>query len=222
MTAIAAPKVCIFVRTGEHEYAMSKIVSSAPFTDPLAGRGTKDVEVAARELSKLLPGVSGLYSSPLLRTLQTARRISEALDLPVSLSDHLRTRDYGQDNGRKFCNDDELRMVKREELETHNRHWETLESISERISVYFSESLGSGIYIAVTHKPVIHAALAYVLGKKEEELNGWEINYGSITGIDLNKKGPDAVLFFNREFLSEREVVKVTTIGRGVEFTYAI
>jgi len=56
----------------------------------LTSEGKAQIKEVARGLARILPKVDAVYSSPLLRAMQTAKRIAKVYGLDVTTSDALR------------------------------------------------------------------------------------------------------------------------------------
>ncbi|HMP76868.1 MAG TPA: histidine phosphatase family protein [Kiritimatiellia bacterium] len=75
-----------FVRHGQREDFVDpgwKVRAARPHDPPLSTLGHRQASDVARALRG--QGITALYSSPFLRTLQTAAPVAEALDLPIRL-----------------------------------------------------------------------------------------------------------------------------------------
>jgi broad specificity phosphatase PhoE len=95
-----------FVRHGESECNVLQEISNRGFRHPLTEKGRQQ----AVELAQHLQGsaVSGIYTSPLMRAVQTAQVLGEAFGLPVEITDALREYDCGMIEGRS---DDEAWQI---------------------------------------------------------------------------------------------------------------
>lgn len=89
-----------------------------PGDPPLSAIGKKQALVTARYLNNFQ--ISKVYSSPILRTLQTATYIAEILQVPLEIDDLLRERvNWGDDPSQSF--DDFLAMWIKA---LHEREWQ--------------------------------------------------------------------------------------------------
>jgi isoleucyl-tRNA synthetase len=91
----------IFLRHGEALSNRKNLISSYPekFFNPLTQKGIKEVNNAARKLKKLK--IDLIVASPILRTLETARIVSEKLNVPIITDFRLREIDFGTLNGKR-------------------------------------------------------------------------------------------------------------------------
>jgi len=87
-----------FIRHGESEANVLREISNRGLKHPLTDLGRRQVEALARELRG--ESVARIYTSPLLRAVQTAEILSERLALPVTVDPALREGDMGILEGR--------------------------------------------------------------------------------------------------------------------------
>lgn len=135
-------RIVVFVRHGESEANVRGIISSDPEKYGLTKRGVRQAEIAAEELS-CLREVGELYSSPVLRALQTAKVISERMGKRLKVDKRLAERSFGSLEGRAMPPDNRWKL----ERNTGIYEWSKL-----RKDMYgFIRSLKSGTTVAVTH-----------------------------------------------------------------------
>ncbi|HEX4728510.1 MAG TPA: reverse transcriptase-like protein, partial [Jatrophihabitans sp.] len=82
----APPTRFVLVRHGVTELSVARRFAGRSDL-PLTERGVRQAELAADRLAGLAGSVAAVLSSPLLRTRQTADRIADRLELPVSIED---------------------------------------------------------------------------------------------------------------------------------------
>lgn len=87
-----------FVRHGESEANVQRIISNRRLPHGLTARGRAQAEQLAAELSDARP--TQIFSSPILRARQTAEILAAHFALPVSVTDALREYDCGILEGR--------------------------------------------------------------------------------------------------------------------------
>ena len=160
-------KLIIFVRHGESEMNVAKIETNELDKYPLTVRGRTQVERVTQELKSVQP--NALYSSPILRAVQTAGIISHRLNIPVQVNQALAERDQGKVNGMRV-------PTFEEEVDLYSAadqyDIEPISSITKRV-VEFMDGLGPGISLAITHGDIIRAALAHVLGIADDEFSSY-------------------------------------------------
>jgi 2,3-bisphosphoglycerate-dependent phosphoglycerate mutase len=87
-----------FVRHGESEANVLREVSNRDFKHPLTEKGREQSWALARSLQGM--PVARLFTSPLMRAVETAEILTEALGVPYELTDALREYDCGILEGR--------------------------------------------------------------------------------------------------------------------------
>jgi probable phosphoglycerate mutase len=87
-----------FVRHGESEANVLRVISNRGRVHPLTERGRAQTVDLAERLRPV--GVTRIYTSPLLRAVQTAEILSATLDVPYEITDALREYDCGVIEGR--------------------------------------------------------------------------------------------------------------------------
>ncbi len=87
-----------FVRHGESEANVLKVISNRGLVHPLTELGRQQAAQLAQSLMSI--PITRIYSSPLLRARQTAEIVAAALSLPVEITDVLREPDCGMAEGR--------------------------------------------------------------------------------------------------------------------------
>lgn len=152
------------VRHGESE---SNVADVFPTQEtPLTQRGIEQAKRAAENLAGL--NIAEIYSSPALRTIQTATVIAERLGLRFSVDDRLREAGLGKLAGRRHS-----------EIKAENALWykeyfsdqsvygiEKFGSIVERMTSLVNDlySKGKTSVVLVTHLEPIRALVASSLG----------------------------------------------------------
>jgi 2,3-bisphosphoglycerate-dependent phosphoglycerate mutase len=82
-----------FVRHGESEANVRRVISNRDWIHPLTDTGRRQAQALAR---RLLPvGAGKIYSSPIRRAVETADILAQNLQLPVEIVDALREYDCG-------------------------------------------------------------------------------------------------------------------------------
>ena len=82
-----------FTRHGESEANVLREISNRGLKHPLTEKGRQQAQALAAEL--LPAGITAIYTSPLLRAVQTAEILSEALGVGFEITDALREYDCG-------------------------------------------------------------------------------------------------------------------------------
>ncbi len=89
----------IFVRHGETQHNKKHQLMGQRIDDPLDPEGLLQ---AGELFSKLPKKLDRIFSSPLKRARQTAQIISKHLNVPVTISDLLKERDFGSLSGKTW------------------------------------------------------------------------------------------------------------------------
>lgn len=87
-----------FTRHGESEANLLREHSNRGFRHPLTAKGREQAAALARNLAGV--AVTRLFASPVMRAVQTAEILSEALGVPYEITDALREYDCGILEGR--------------------------------------------------------------------------------------------------------------------------
>jgi len=82
-----------FTRHGESEANVLQVISNRGQRHPLTDKGRQQAQTLAAELRPA--GITAIYTSPLLRAVQTAEILSEALGVGFEVTDALREYDCG-------------------------------------------------------------------------------------------------------------------------------
>ncbi len=87
-----------FTRHGESEANLLREHSNRGFRHPLTAKGREQAAALARKLEGV--GVTRLFTSPIMRAVQTAEILADALGVPYEITDALREYDCGILEGR--------------------------------------------------------------------------------------------------------------------------
>jgi len=87
----------IFVRHGEPVAILLHEFSNRGWKDPPTETGRQQAEILARRLAR--SGLTRIYTSPLMRAVQTAEILSQTLKVPFEINDALREYDVGDYEG---------------------------------------------------------------------------------------------------------------------------
>lgn len=87
-----------FARHGRSEANIFKVISNRGWKHPLTEEGRAQAAALAERLRG--EGITHVFSSPLMRAVQTAQLVSHALGLPFTIEEALRENDNGSLEGR--------------------------------------------------------------------------------------------------------------------------
>ena len=183
----------ILVRHGETDWNKEKRIQGGLSNTPLNGLGRKQAEKLALRLRQ--DDIRAVYSSPLDRSLDTARGIARYHRLEVSIEPSLREIEAGElegvttsDMGRRLS---ELltqhgvatRLPGGESLaEVQRRSWDAVRRLSRQHP--------DGVIVLVSHYFVVLAVVCSVLGLPLPGIRRLRLSNGSISIISLDGQVP--------------------------------
>ena len=212
VTIPESSKILAYIRHGEAELNLTYLYDDNPESPHhLTELGKEQAERAGVQL-RILMERSGLDSpasfqtSGYYRSDETAVIIARHVGGQLSVSELLRERGLGKLNGKTFH--EVSRRWKEEAKKYGAEEFEELKGRAHR----FADGLPQGFNIAVTHKDVIVAAMAYILGRRDELQFFREnpIPNCSITLIDYTK---------SELLLTAVEFVEAQPAGAGAQAT---
>jgi broad specificity phosphatase PhoE len=188
-----------FARHGQSEANILEVVSNRGRVHPLTGLGRQQAAQLAQALASV--PIAKIYSSPLLRAIETAEIVSAALGLPFEIADALREPDCGIMEGRS---DEaawaEHRRIWTAWLEDHHydEHLEGGESFNDvraRFEPFLDRLLvdhgqTSDQLLLISHGALIHTMLSITLANAKETFAEWRSipNTGAIV-VELRSSG---------------------------------
>lgn len=191
--------ICLLVRHGETDWNRSgRVMGDQPV--PLNRAGERQ----ARELASLLGGIkiARIYSSPVLRALQTAQILGAQLQAGIVQAPGLSEigvgawmnrfwRDLADDPAKRdwYSRPDHARPDGGETLREVQRR--AVSSVQEIFS-----TLGDGHVLCVSHADVIRTILAHYLGIELMSLRNMKIDHASASALEITLQG-NQLLFLN-------------------------
>jgi broad specificity phosphatase PhoE len=156
--------------------------SAFPADEALDPQGRRQLA----KFSKKSLGADRIWTSPALRTRQTA----EALQLGATVEPTLRDCDYGRWAGRSL---DEVQAQESNavaewlrDLEAAPHGGESIHEVTERVALWLDTRIGSsGRIVAVTHASVIRAAIMHALGAPPQSF--WRIDVAPLSVTTLHR-----------------------------------
>ena len=175
-----------FIRHGETDWNAQRRIQGQ--TDvPLSPTGREQARRLADRLAE--KDIGAIWSSDLQRALDTARPLAERLGLEVHVTEALRERDFGDDEGKH----DELVFPRHPQ--SHWRHPDTAHPNGEsrrdvwnRVAAFLDTLLAeppAGEIALVTHGGPIRLGVAYLQRKKIEAIEWHAIANVSVTTVDV-------------------------------------
>ena len=196
MTSAERPTLILFVRHGQTPTTGIELYGRKPGVH-LSELGLSQAESVAERISEMdQRGIAAIYSSPLVRTRETATPISKALGIPIKQSRGLIELDVGDWTGRKL---NQLRKLKA---------WSTVQKypsgfrfpngesfvemqtrISQTVDGFVSEHPGATV-VAVSHADPIRALIAHAMGTHLDLFQRIVVSPCSVTAILYTPNGP--------------------------------
>jgi broad specificity phosphatase PhoE len=173
-----------FVRHGEAENNKRDILSSSYEGFPLTENGRTQVKATAEQLKGIK--FDRVYSSPLLRTKQTAEILVEGRDLDIKIDERLRERGTGNLEGKEAHNGNWIMPILRKREYLYGV--ESYDSIVERIKSFIESIPNEGNTLVATHESPISILACDILGFVEFTGKGIKVGNASVTIIDIEKK----------------------------------
>ncbi|WP_337860997.1 2,3-diphosphoglycerate-dependent phosphoglycerate mutase [Ferroplasma sp.] len=174
-------KAYIFIRHGESNINVEKILSDDISGNTLTELGEQQAERTAEQLKGLK--FDGIVSSPIKRAYDTAKIISNYVGLDIKIDERLKEVYLGKAKGHKadeFVNN----LYPNTHITGDIREtlgMETWEHLQERVKACMSDYRGK--YIFVSHSDPIRAIASNYLGFSEGESFGMAIKNASMTVI---------------------------------------
>ncbi|EWG07506.1 MAG: phosphoglycerate mutase [Candidatus Aramenus sulfurataquae] len=172
----------VFVRHGQSESNVNKILSHDVHSYPLTEEGKEQSKRTARELRKLKVGK--IFTSPVLRAYQTATIIGNELGLIPIIDDRLKERHLGDLNNKRFDPNShwKLKLI-RGEIEV--KDLEPWESMKRRMTDFLNSVPESdSVVVAVSHYDPIRALIGHILDLDDISAYGISLPNASMTVIE--------------------------------------
>jgi probable phosphoglycerate mutase len=186
--------IVLLIRHGENEYVKKGRLAGRLSGVSLNKRGRKQAKVVAGILGDI--PVRAVYSSPLERTMETARPIAKRLGLDVIPRQGLIEVDFGdwQDKKLKKLSRSKLwGVVQFKPSRVRFPGGETFFQAQHRIVNELDELSGmheaKDVIICVSHSDVIKLAVAYFIGMPLDLFQGLHIAPASITALLIGGSG---------------------------------
>jgi probable phosphoglycerate mutase len=175
----------IFIRHGQSESNVNKILSHDINGYPLTIEGKLQAKKTADELKKLR--VTKIFTSPVLRAYQTATIIGNELGIIPIIDDRLRERGLGELNNKKFDPNDHWKL-KLTKGQIEIKGLESWESMKKRLSEFvYSHTDNNCAIVAVSHYDPIRALIGHILELDDLSAYGISLPNASITTIEFEK-----------------------------------
>jgi 2,3-bisphosphoglycerate-dependent phosphoglycerate mutase len=183
-------RVILFVRHGESESNVLRLLSVQPDRYHLTARGRSQAERLSEQLSPM--PIARVYSSPVLRAVETAKIIASRIGAEITIDGLLAERDHGRMNETAVPTiDAEVELYS--SLEEHGI--EPISLVAAR-AAKFMGSVNEKVVIAVTHADVIRAVVARLLDMEDDEFSSYGIlpEKATITAVGGSSDGSWKIL----------------------------
>ena len=168
-------EVCLLMRHGESFANLNKIVWSIKYGFYLTENGKKMVYEKIKEIEKIK--IEKIVTSQLQRAVETAKIISENLNISYFLDERLNELDFTI-----FSGHDESLVPK---FTYESRFVEKWNDVMKRSIECINDYDGSVLF--VTHAFIIRAILSYFLNLSENNSYGINVGYATLTLIKNGK-----------------------------------
>ncbi len=177
-------KAIILIRHGESVANVTHTLTSDIDGYPLTDTGRSQAEHLAEKICNIR--ISGFYTSPILRALQTAQIISEKCGKVTPIVDErLMERRMGTLNGASFgSREDENNAVAEDIKSGSKKGVETWDELQGRVKS-FVDGVGDGVTVAITHHDFIVAAIGMIDNRYDDYDDDIKIATASATTIDF-------------------------------------
>ena len=172
------------VRHGQTQWNLDGRIQGQTGDIPLTALGHRQAEAAARTLAGR--PITAVWSSDLLRAVQTARPIAAAVGLPVQLDLGLREQAYGLLEGRYTVDVRTETTYDLTDPDARAPGGESMREVYDRIGGTLAgrlrEHSGQDV-VLVSHADAIRIALAWLAGREIRDVRWHELPHGSITTV---------------------------------------
>jgi len=185
----------IFMRHGQAENNVSRTLVGRHIESHLTEQGRQQVMDAARQL-KTIP-IDKVYASPVIRAIETAKIVCDALGLSHEVDERLYEIELGKLVGMNYeevttkYGDLFLRFYAEHDSVLDSFGVEPFASVKQRVKSLLDDALKKhedSNVLMVTHLDPIKAALATLLDLKPEALYRWHIRNASLTVLKHESK----------------------------------
>ena len=189
----------IIVRHGETDYNVKGLIQGQRDT-MLTENGIKQTKALAEFFRE--KKIDVIYSSPLVRALDTAKIINEFHDASLIISLNLKERSFGEHEGKLGIDlDSELKGCLKDPYFTPKNGENTLH-VMERIRLFLDELIDkyqstSKVVMIVGHKVVNLCLIGSLLGWSIENLYSEKLHSTSFTTIEIDKDGNSELIDFD-------------------------
>lgn len=186
--------IFLLIRHGENDYVKKGMLAGRLAGVHLNAKGREQAQTLADKLTGA--PVKAIYSSPLERTMETAKPIAQALGLEIISRQGLIEVDFGEWQDQKLKTLSKLKlwkMVQNAPAVTRFPGGESFFEAQLRITVDLLELANQyeakDLVICVSHSDPIRLAAAYFFGLPLDLFQRLSVSPGSITTLTLSEMG---------------------------------
>lgn len=199
----------IIVRHGETDWNSLRMIQG--WKDiPLNKTGIEKSIKTAKYINNNFNKINKIYSSDLKRAYQTAKPISELLNIPITTNQNLREQSFGELEGNEIDNlkKNDLDLFKKLKFDKNNYNKNNIDAethiqfknrIMNELNSIINSHKNEDKIIIVTHGGVIRIILYYWLNIHND--NFYFIKNNSISILDIENNKPKIEILNNVEFL---------------------
>jgi probable phosphoglycerate mutase len=189
----------LLIRHGENEYTRTGRLAGWTKGVHLNEAGQKQAQALVERLSKA--PLTGIYSSPLERALETATPLAKAKGLKVQICEGLGEVRYGEWTGKslkRLAHTKLWRVVQQQPSAMEFPEGETLRAVQARAveaveEIARAHAKDKRLVVAVSHGDVIKLIVAYYLGMPIDLFQRIVISTASVTALRLGPGHPTLV-----------------------------
>ena len=181
----------ILIRHGETNKNINNSLHATNDTETLNSNGIEQIKLASNRLKILSP--SKIYSSKEKRAIESAKILSESLNIPYESIDGMEERNWGIYTGKPWADVkvvlDKLTLEERYNYIPENgESWKTFETRLVNTIKTIVENNSDKTVIVVTHGGAIRALIPYLLNIPKEESFKYDPDNASIFLFNYNGK----------------------------------
>lgn len=183
----------LFIRHGQPDYDSDRIYDDRKLQIGLTTQGERQAQRTAECLAS--QDFVSIYTSPILRTHQTATYLADVTGQSLTTDHRLQERDFGQWNGLSFKEieqqyPEQYRQWKQNKLEYTPEGGESMQQVSDRLLSFLAEVLPKhkGEQIAVfSHVGPIRLAITLAFQIPMQQYRQFQVDYAAICRIDYGQ-----------------------------------
>lgn len=180
----------ILIRHGETNKNKNDVMHDYTDQEGLNENGKKQIQQTAKKLIQYSPTI--VYSSKEIRSIESAKIISETLNIPTEVLNGMEERNWGEFSGKSWSEVEKILdpMSLEERYNFKPVGGESWKEFEERLINSVEKIVKANptrTIAVVTHGGAIRALIPYLLDKPKEESFKYDIENGEIAVFDLIK-----------------------------------